>query len=142
MNASAADVRRHVIARIVARLAEVNGRRRTRTVTLAEALACLREVAEGKTYSASGGGSVASAYKYPAISSYVLAARVGSQIRIGFSAGGAIAASVGRAFPELQPWVKGQGPRGDAAAKWAAWAASPLVMALEDMEVDAILESE
>jgi hypothetical protein len=133
------DIKADVIGRLSDRLKKANGRRRERTVPLRAVLACIEEVAGGAEWSWESGGSVANAYNYPAVTTVVLATRVDGRIRVGITWSDAKAISPGRAWSMLQPWRTGEGPRGDSAAKWAAWVADSSVVALDDPEVDALL---
>jgi hypothetical protein len=129
-------------ARLATCLAAANGRRRERTLTLVDALANVRSVANGHDWDFSHGGGVANAYSQSAITTFVLAARVGGKAYLGFAVANAKGSiGPGRAWKSLQPWRDGVGPRGDEAAKWTAWSAEPNVLTLEDPMVDAILES-
>ena len=139
---TAREVRDAAVARIETMLGRANGRRRERLLSMSSVMSCLRDVVEGCEYSGHNGGTVANAYNYPATTTHVMAARVEGRVFLGITTSDAKSASPGRAFCALQPWRKGEGPRGASAAKWLAFSQSPGVIELSAPEIDAILEVE
>jgi hypothetical protein len=143
MNDEARPIVEGMMTRIDDLLAVANGRRRTRLVSLGDALGCVRSVLDGKPWDYFVGGTVAGAYGNVAWTTVVLVARVGESVYVGASTANAQGSPTpGRAWRQIQPWRAGMGPAGDAAAKWAAWAALPTVAELSPGEIDAFLESQ
>ena len=127
--------------RIKARLEVVNGNRRERTIAIDDVFMAIYRVArEGQPHHFSHGGTVAASYLNPAVTTCVMARDAGDSIAVAIVAAPAKATSPGRAFVELQPWlVKQDRPAGNAAAKWAKFAAREDVIAIPKGQVNRLM---
>jgi len=106
------------IQQIKNRLKAVNGRRRERILTLSDVDRVVESVMDGCEWKYCHGGSVANAYKYPAKTTVVFAARVDGHVYVGIGTSPATAPTPGRAWKCLQPFGKG-----DVKAKLRQWVA-------------------
>jgi hypothetical protein len=78
-------------------------------------------VAQPEAWCCDTGGTVTAAYKYPTLTTMVLAARVDGCIYVGIAAADAHRPSPGRAWKCLQRWRHEHGPAGAAKEKFRAW---------------------
>jgi hypothetical protein len=123
------------LERVEAQLRRANGRRRERLLGMEDVRTVARYVsADGKPCAWMDGGTVANAYKQPALTTLILAARIGGQVFLGITSAPAKATSPGRAWKALQPWSA----KGPSVAKLEAWAGDGDVIRLTPEEVAAL----
>jgi hypothetical protein len=139
----AAAIREDVLRRLAALIVCCNGSRRVRIIAPGQAARCVVAVIGGLPFFCEHAGLVGLESPERAVTTVFLAARVAGRVHFSASTFNAMADdwSPGRSWPMLRPF-RTSGPAGDAAAKWAAWAASPGVVELSCEEVDALHEGE
>jgi hypothetical protein len=154
MVSDAIDIYERLRVEIERRLVQANRRScpgppyKPRPLRLGDVVACLRDVVEGQPLSLRDGGRARARGTVSAMTTFTLTARVEGRIYLGISATWAWRPDPAWSFPELPPlWannpIKTRSlplPPSDSPEKWAAWACSPDVLALDDPEIDAILE--
>ena len=143
MNATydATDIRNATLAKIEILLNKANAGRRARTLAMKEVIEIISNAVNLAPIYYDDAGTVANAYRQPAITTFALATKVDGRFYLGIgtaSAKGVV--TPGRAWKCLQPFGE-TGPKGNAEAKWAEWIKQEEVIELADPEIDALLET-
>jgi hypothetical protein len=152
-NPNATELANEVITRIEQMLDRANEKRRTRILSMGDVLRVLEKVVFGRSQdqwqtSWDHGGMVANAYRYPARTTVVVAARLTYPSVLGVFVGiawcNARRPSPGRTFPSLGYWQsKSDRPGGDHEAKFREWTelGPDSVAEISPAEIDALIES-